>query len=102
MKDKLMKKVTLKVLADMLDQLQMMFMGASQSPRLFEFLIFDMLPRTDAVKWERWENEKWVDHEWRIDVSKHLGKNAEKVADMESNVLYYPVDEQFPGVGFYF
>ena len=34
--------------------------------------------------------------------AKSLGKNAENMVDMDSNVLYYPVDETFPGVDFIF
>ena len=48
-KEKLMSNLDLKKLADMLNKLRTMFMGRSQSHRLFEFLIFDMLSRTDAV-----------------------------------------------------
>ena len=85
-----------------LQSLRLMFRGGTHYiPELFQTVAYGFISRT-ALSWEKFENGKWCSHEWGLSKRKSIAKGCEEVKDMEPDILYYPEDPCFPGIGFVF
>ena len=78
-----------------------MFRGSKkQIPFLFEFVVYHIMLVNSSFKWNICKDGRnWEDHHLKFSSGEVIAKHEEEVLkNMQTGVLYRPVDPQFPAV----
>ena len=77
-------------------------MGKIQISETFEIVVYNALVLPDYFKWQVFENNQWIDHDWGLSKKERLSKCDKNAENMRPGILYKPVDPLFPAVDFVF
>jgi len=87
--------------------------GHTQDPLLFETVVYNSIIKCQHYKWQVFDQEEWIDHDWGLNKKKNVNihiKNGEFVEDgkkmcvenLKPGILYRPALKNFPVADMFF